>query len=148
MWTLHKVGQLVELLAGIVGTAGNADAADVLGLVEHGERAGALQHIHQLDELHAEAQVGLVAAETAHSLVPRHTLQGGNLHATNLLEQMAGQVLEDLEHVFLLYERHLAVYLRELRLTVGTQVFIAEALGYLEVTVETADHEQLLQRLW
>ena len=79
--------------------------------------------------------------------MPRHALQRGQLHAAHLLEQMAGQVLEDLEHVLLLYERHLAVNLRELRLAVGTQVFVAEALGYLEVTVETAHHQQLLQCL-
>ena len=60
---------------------------------------------------------------------------------------MTGKCLEDLQHVFLFNKRHLAVYLGELRLAVGTQVFVAEALGYLEVTVKARDHEQLLQRL-
>ena len=60
---------------------------------------------------------------------------------------MACHVLKQVDYVVLVYERHLTVYLSELRLAVSTQVLVAEALGYLEVTVETADHKQLLQGL-
>ena len=60
---------------------------------------------------------------------------------------MAGKFFKEVYHIVLVYERHLAVYLCELRLTVCTQVFIAETFGNLEITVETADHKQLLQRL-
>ena len=60
---------------------------------------------------------------------------------------MTGHILEELEYILLLYKRHLTVDLCELRLTVGTQVLVAETLGNLEVTVETADHQQLLQGL-
>ena len=79
--------------------------------------------------------------------MPRHTLQRGQLDAANLLEEVTSQVLEYLQHVLLICERHLAVNLRKLRLTVGTQILITETLGNLEVTVETTDHQQLLQRL-
>ena len=145
--TLHEVGQLVELLAGIVGATRDHDTADIFGLVEYGERSSAFQHIHQLNELHTETQVGLIGAKAAHGLVPGHSLQLGQFYATNLLEQMACEVFEDFKHVLLVSKRHLAVNLRKLRLTVGTQVFVAEALGNLEVAIETANHQQLLQSL-
>ena len=60
---------------------------------------------------------------------------------------MTGHILEELEHILLFHKRHLTVNLCELRLTVCTQVFITEALGNLEITVEATDHQQLLQSL-
>src|SRR5581483_3376994 len=44
-------------------------------------------------------------------------------------------------------EAHLQVDLRELKLTVGAEVFIAEAAGDLEVAIKTRDHENLLEDL-
>ena len=145
--TLHKVGQLVELLAGIFCAARYHNTTDVFSFIEYREFTSTFQHIHQFDELHTEAQVGLIATEATHSLMPRHTLQLRQLDATNLLEQMTGQILEDVEHILLIGKRHLTVNLRELRLAVGTQVLVTETLGNLEVTVETANHQQLLQCL-
>ena len=60
---------------------------------------------------------------------------------------MRDQPFERGEHVFLRHERHLAVELRELRLTVGAQVLVAEAAHQLEIAVEARHHEQLFQRL-
>ena len=80
--------------------------------------------------------------------MPCHLLKlGRQLYATNLLEQMACHVLKEVDYVVLVDKRHFAVDLCELWLTVGTKVFVAEALGYLEVAVESAHHEQLLQCL-
>ena len=132
------------MLAAVVGTAGHTDAADIGSLVENGEAALAGKGILELHELHAETQVGLVGAETTHGFVPRHLLQLGQFHASNLPEQMARHVLKEVNHVVLIHETHLAVYLRELRLTVGTQVFVTETFGNLEVAVEPSHHEQLL----
>ena len=145
--TLHEVGELVELLAAVIGTTGHADAADVGCLVEHGERSLAGKSLLQLDKLHAKAHVGFVRTVAAHGIVPLHALQRGQFHAANLLEEMAGHVFEDVEHVFLLHKRHFAVYLCELGLAVGPQVFVAETLGYLEVTVHAGHHEELLEGL-
>ena len=39
---------------------------------------------------------------------------------------------------------HLAVDLGKFRLTIGTQILVAEALHHLEVPVDTGDHQQLL----
>ena len=60
---------------------------------------------------------------------------------------MAAHTLKHLKDIFLLHEGHLAVYLRELGLAVGTQVFIAEALADLEVAVNTCHHTELLEGL-
>ena len=57
---LHEVGELVELLAAVVSAARYHDATDIVGLIEHREATGALEVVHQFDELHAEAQIGLV----------------------------------------------------------------------------------------
>ena len=60
---------------------------------------------------------------------------------------MAGHVFKELEHILLVNKRHLAIYLCELGLAVGTQIFITETLGNLEIAVEATHHQQLLQRL-
>jgi hypothetical protein len=46
---------------------------------------------------------------------------------------------------------HLDVELRELRLSIGAQIFVAKTVGDLKVLIEAADHAQLfeeLRRLW
>ena len=60
---------------------------------------------------------------------------------------MAHHLLEERDDIFLVYKTHLAVHLGELGLAVGSQVFVSETFGYLEVAVETTHHEQLLERL-
>ena len=68
------------------------------------------------------------------------------LHARggqDLLEHALHQVHD----VGFLNEGHLDVDLRELRLTVGAQVLVAEAAGDLVVALDAADHEHLLELL-
>ena len=60
---------------------------------------------------------------------------------------MLHKTLKHLQNVFLLHKRHLAVDLCELRLAVGTQILVAEALGNLEIAVETSHHQKLLVEL-
>ena len=60
---------------------------------------------------------------------------------------MFHETFKHLEDIFLIYKRHFTVYLSELRLTVGTEVFVTETFYYLEITVETADHKELLEGL-
>ena len=43
--------------------------------------------------------------------------------------------------------RHLQINLRELRLAVGAQIFVAEAARDLEISVEAGDHQDLLEHL-
>ena len=57
------------------------------------------------------------------------------------------EALGDGEDLVLLGEGHLEVDLGEVGLAVGAEVFVAEAAGDLEVAVEAADHEELLEDL-
>ena len=55
--------------------------------------------------------------------------------SSDFLEHALEEALVDGDDVILLNEGHLKVDLGELRLTVGTQVLVAEAAGDLDVTV-------------
>ena len=65
----------------------------------------------------------------------------------DLLKEVLGHFFEGVQNVVLCHKRHFAVYLGEFGLAVGTQVFVAETLCYLEVAIHSCYHEQLLQRL-
>ena len=107
-----------------------------------------LSQLRQVSELHTETQVGLIRTVALHRLDPRHTLERlRKFDVEHLFEHIFCPTLEDLQYVLLLDERHLAVDLSELRLTIGTQVLVAEATYDLEVAVVTSHHQQLLQGL-
>src|SRR5207253_371774 len=55
--------------------------------------------------------------------------------------------LGHLEDVLLLDKRHLQVELRELELAVGPQVLVSKAARDLVVTLESGDHQELLEEL-
>ena len=59
----------------------------------------------------------------------------------------AQKLLHHCEDMLAAREAHLQIDLRELKLAVGAQVFVAEAAGDLEVAVEAGDHEDLLEDL-
>ena len=52
-----------------------------------------------------------------------------------------------LEDILLLYKRHFHIDLRELRLTVGAEILVAEATGNLIILVHAANHQHLLENL-
>ena len=62
-------------------------------------------------------------------------------------EDLDDQRLDHREHERLRGKRDLDVHLRELGLPIGAQVLVAEALDDLEVAVEPADHQDLLEDL-
>ena len=65
-----------------------------------------------------------------------------------LLEYTLYKPLDRIHYVFyIVNETHLYVDLSEFGLTVRAQVFVAETFGYLEISVETSDHEQLFIEL-
>ncbi len=145
--TLHKLGEGVELLAGVVGRALGVDAADIGRVVKYRE-AGTFEHIVEFDKSHAEAHVGLVGAVEAHRVGPCHAQERlGELDAAYFLEQVLGHALEGVYNVVLLDKAHLAVDLRELGLAVGAQVFVAEAFHNLEIAVDAGHHKQLFECL-
>ena len=108
----------------------------------------AFRKVGEVGELHAEAQVGFVRSVLLHRLDPRHPAERlGEVDAQHLAEHVLGPAFENLQHVLLLDERHFAVDLCELGLTVGAQVFVAEAAHDLEILVVAGDHQQLFEGL-
>ena len=87
-------------------------------------------------ELEAEAQVGLVGAETNHGLAKREARKGcADLGPQALLPQRVEQALDGVEHLVLCDEAHLEIDLGVLGLAVGAQVLVAHAARELEVAV-------------
>ncbi len=145
--TLYELGELVDLLAGVFRATWCTYTHDNFGIVGHGE-AVTFGQVGEIDKLHAEADVGLVASVSCHGFLPCDAREGfGEIHTLYIFEDVLHKTLEHADHVLLLHEAHLTVYLRELRLAVGAKVFVAEALCNLEVTVESAHHQELLEKL-
>ena len=108
---------------------------------------GGREDVGQLDQLHAEAEVGLVGAEAVHRLVPGDAGDLARALAGDRLGGVEHRLGDGREHVVLVDEAHLDVELHELVLPVGAQVLVAEAAGDLVVALDPADHQQLLEEL-
>ena len=94
------------------------------------------------------AQVRLVDAVGAHRLrVGQARERRGDVVARRLSHARLHQRLDHFEDRVLLRERHFQIDLRELRLAVGAQIFVAEAAHDLEILVEAADHQKLFENL-
>ena len=100
----------------------------------------------------SKATIRFVGTVDVHRIAPGHAIKRcGNFHAFGLFKNATDQALHEVDDVFLSYEGGLDVDLRELGLTVRAKVFIAEALGDLEIFFNAADHQQLLvllRSLW
>ena len=142
----HELSKGVCLLAAVMGTTLGNDTNDQFSFVKHFEIT-MLQNIVQFHKAHTETGVRLVATVVFHRVVPRDAFNRSDVHPLGFLEDVLDQAFKGLENVLLGDERHLAVNLGELGLTVGTEVFVAEALDNLEVAVEASHHQQLLEGL-
>ena len=105
------------------------------------------EHLGQLDQLHGEAQIGLVHAVAVHGLVPRHARDLGRPLPRDRLGGVEHRLADGGQDVVLVDEAHLGVELHELVLAIGPQVLVAQAAGDLVVAVEAAHHQQLLEQL-
>ena len=64
-----------------------------------------------------------------------------------LVENSLDEAFVYRDDILLIGKRHLKVDLRELRLTVGAQILVAEAARYLKIAVKSRIHEKLLIKL-
>jgi hypothetical protein len=148
---LDELGVGVDLAAAHLAAArhaqrGHAPARRGGGRREHLE-VDVLHHVGQLGELQLHAQVRLVGAVLVHRVRIGHLLVHRQFHAHHLAEDGADHGLGDGADLLFGQERGLQVDLRELGLAVSTQVFVAEALGDLVITIKASDHQQLLEQL-
>ena len=136
----HLDGRMGEALGvdGLDGAAAFQRAGEHLEL-------GALEHVGEIHDLHAEAQVGLVAAVAVHGFAVGHARQR-QLRRRQVRgpHQAHDQAIDDLDDILGGHERHFDVDLGEFGLAVGAQVFVAEAAGDLHVAVHAGHHQQLL----
>jgi len=108
----------------------------------HCHELGVADEVREVDQLEAEAHVGLIAAEAAHAFGVGEAWEGRrDLEVgTHGLGQGGVERFDEGEDVFLAHEAHLEVELGELRLTVGAEVFVAETASDLEVALEAGNH--------
>ncbi|OQC53445.1 MAG: hypothetical protein BWX54_02407 [Verrucomicrobia bacterium ADurb.Bin018] len=110
---------------------------------------GALEDVGQIHNFHAEAQVGLVTAEAVHGLAVGHARQGQFGHGQfGGGHQSRQQAIHSGDDVIRGDERHFEVNLREFRLAVGAQIFVAETPRNLHIAIHAGHHQQLLVLLW
>ncbi len=142
---LGAVHETVERRARRVTAPGHADPLHRVG-VERLE-LGARHRIGEVRELHPETRVGLVGAVAVHRLGPGHRGDLGERRAGDGLDRRAHGPGHHLLHVRLTGEAHLHVVLHELELPVAAQVLVTQATRDLEVAVQAAHHEELLEQL-
>ena len=148
---LDELGVSVDLAAAHLAALGHAQRDHA---ATHGGRRRAEHlevdighHVGELGELELDAQIGLVGAKAVHRLGVLHHRVFGQIDANGLLEDLADHALEHRPDFFLGEEAGLDVDLGEFGLAIGTQVFVAEALGDLVIAVEASHHQQLLEQL-
>ena len=142
------VGELVDLRTGPPAGALGVDGLDaelgVGGSAREELELGAPEELGDVVQLHVVAGVGLVDAVGVHGVPVRDAAERQLHRDAHPAEGVGEHVLEGAHDVVLADEAHLDVHLRELGLTVGAKVLVAEALGHLVVALDAADHEQLL----
>ncbi len=98
-------------------------------------------------EQHPEAHIRTVASIAVHGLCIGHAAQRRGQVKAHRLEHLMQHALHHGHHIVFRDEGHLDIHLRELRLAVSAQVLIAEAASDLEVALDAARHEHLLELL-
>ena len=104
-----------------------------------------LHQVGQFGELHLDTQIGLVGAVQAHTVAISHDGEITQINTGGMQEHLADHAFEHRADVVFGHEGGFNVDLREFRLTVGAQVFVAEAFGDLVVAVKPGHHQQLLE---
>ncbi|MCY1351842.1 hypothetical protein D9M69_381190 [compost metagenome] len=146
-----ELGVVVDLAARHARRTRNAQGGDaalrIVGRTGEHLEFHFLQLVGHVHQLQRNAQVRLVRTVAAHGFFEGHVREFVELDVQHFLEQLAHHLLGDFDDVAFFEEAGLDVDLGEFRLTVGTQVFVAEALGDLVVAVEAGHHQQLLEQL-
>src|SRR5690606_15235519 len=125
--------------------ARHPDALD--HLAGEGLEAGGGEDLGELDQLHAEAHVGLVGAVALHGLVPAHAGDLAELRAGDGAGAGPDRLGDAGDDLVLPDEAGPDVELHERELPVGAGVRVAQAAGDLVVAVDPPDHRELLEQL-
>ena len=146
-----ELAVFIDLLARQGGTTGYSKrghaALGIVGRAGEHLKVDVLHQIGNVDQLHRNTQIRLVGAVTTHGFGIAHHREGAQIHARHVLPQILYQLFHHFPHLFGAHEGGFHIDLGKFGLTVGTQIFVAEAFDDLVVTVEAAHHQQLLEQL-
>ncbi len=107
--------------------------------------AGFGEGVGEIDDLHADPTLRLVAAEVIHGLLESQAGKGSrNIDTTSCFEYLCQHRLDQRIDIFSGNEAGLDIDLSEFRLTVSTQIFVAKTLGDLKVAFHAGHHQHLL----
>ena len=99
-------------------------------------------------KLHTNTGIRLIGAVSIHCIPVLNFAQWSWELNAHLCKCIAQNILKLSHDIFLADKCHLHINLRKLRLTICTEVLVAETLSNLVVALNTANHQQLLQQLW
>ena len=80
--------------------------------------------------------------------MPGHAGNVAHLLTSGFFDRSRDSNGNERENFFLRNEAGFGVELHELELTISTKVFVAKTTSNLVITIDTADHAQLLEQLW
>ena len=144
-----EVGEFVNLFAGELGAAGDADGFDAGGLEDF--EVGGLKGVGEVGEFKAVAEIRLVGAVFFHHFAVgvAGDVGGEEAFAGELGDEVLDERLHGLADDFaVIHEGHFQVKLIEIAVeAVSAGVFVAEAGGDLVVAGDTADHQELFELL-
>ena len=101
-----------------------------------------VQHVER-----RQTQIGFIGSIRSHGLLVSQPWKRNRNVVAGGLEDALDHRFHHFIDALLLRERHLEIDLGELRLPVGTQIFIAETTHDLEIFLVAAHHQQLLEDL-
>lgn len=132
---------------GVLGLKASDRSAVLDGVGKDAESA-VFGNVGQVEKLHSETGVGLVAAETVHGLGIGQAFERQlNIDVESLFKQAFHKALAHGDDVLHVHKGHFKVDLGKFGLTVGTQILVAEAAGNLHIAVKAGNHGQLLVNL-
>ncbi len=146
MRAFHPFRQRVNLLPRIFSLPRHHDTKHRSGIVENAKTV-ALHFFRKVFKFHSKPDIWFVGTIFFHGRGVVHARKCGKRNLAYFLKKVFGKPFKRIEDVFLLHECHFAVYLGELRLAVGAQVFVAKAPHNLKIPVVTGNHQQLLESL-
>ena len=135
----------VQLTSRLGGSALHDDCANV-GVLEDTE-CGVSEELRALNNLDVEPEVRLVRPVVLHGVGVGHAGDRSRNVVPDLFPNGGEDFLGDANDIVLVDEAHLDVELRELRLTISAEIFVAVAACNLEIPFHAANHQQLLKQL-
>ena len=149
---LDEVGVAVDFAARHGGTVRNTEGHDA-AVVEFGSgsedlKVNVAHQICKICEFELDAKVRFVGAVVVHSIRPQHDGERiGQIDVNGFFEDSADQLFHQGADFNFVQEAGFNIHLGEFRLTIGTEVFVTEALNDLVVAVKACAHQHLFEEL-